>query len=62
MSFINVAKNGSLPKMSGNASDVQILRKLDKITLLKMCESDLYVLNLCNNDTVLLKIITAPDV
>ncbi len=42
--------------------DLLILRKLNKSTLLTLCESDAYVINLCNNDDELYKIITAPDV
>lgn len=49
--------------LTGNvAIDLVTLRKLNKTTLLKLCESDAYILNLCNNDTTLYKIITAPDV
>lgn len=42
--------------------DLLILRKLNKATLLTLCESDAYVINLCNNDDQLYKIITAPEV
>lgn len=42
--------------------DIDILKKLNKTELLALCENDPYVLNLCNNDLTLFKIITAPDV
>ena len=49
--------------LTGNVStDLNILRKLDRTTLLKLCESDIYILNLCNDDPTLYKIITAPEV
>ena len=49
--------------LTGNvAVDLPILRKLSKTALLRLCESDAYVFNLCNNDTTLYKIITTPDV
>jgi hypothetical protein len=42
--------------------DKEILLKLDKKTLLKLCEQNHYVLDLCNNDEDLYEKITIPSV
>lgn len=50
-------------KLTGNPSlDVNVLRKQTKQTLLTLCQSSNYVLNLCNDDIELNRIIRAPDV
>lgn len=41
--------------------DKPILYKLDRATLLKLCETDPYVLKLCNTDEKLYDKITSPD-
>lgn len=52
----------NLPKLTGNPSlDVNILRKQSKSTLLKMSQSSVYVMNLCNADPGLNSIITSPN-
>jgi len=41
--------------------DVKTLSKLDKETLLKLCETNRYVLDLCNDNDSLYKKITTPS-
>ncbi len=49
------------PFLTGEVKiDLKILRKLDKATLLVLCETDIYVMHLCNTDEILYKIITTP--
>ena len=52
-----------LSKLTHNPCiDITLLRQLNKKTLMAMCENDAYVLNLCNDDAILYKIMTAADV
>lgn len=61
MSF-NPILNMTDSSLTGNEQDdINKLRQLDRTTLLKLCENDIYILNLCNNDLELYKIITAPQ-
>jgi hypothetical protein len=49
-------------KLTNNPEvDVPKLLKLDKTTLLSLCETDRYVRDLCNNDIDLYEKITSPS-
>ena len=46
------------PVMTGNKQeDVKILKRLDREMLLELCEKDVYIFNLCNNNQELYNII-----
>ncbi len=52
----------SVPQLSGcPIADVNVLKTQSKKTLLKMCESSGYVLELCNKNPILNNIILTPE-
>lgn len=46
------------PVMTGRPEDdIKILKRLDREMLLELCEKDVYIFNLCNNNQELYNII-----